>query len=83
MQTASTDRATNKPTPLDNLLTRSEFCERFGISYRSAEMWAHKGQGPKVTRLGARAYYHLDDIAAWIEAQRKKADARFANAEAK
>ena len=46
-------------------------------------MMAHKGQGPRVTRLGARAFYHVDDIAAWVDAQRKKADARFKKAGAK
>ena len=83
MQAASTDSAVHKPTALDNLLNRSEFCQQYGISYRTAEMMAHKGQGPKVTRLGSRAFYHVDDIAAWVDAQRKKADARFAKAGAK
>lgn len=83
MQTASPSSTTNKSTALDNLLTRSEFCQQYGISYRTAEMMAHKGQGPRVTRLGARAFYHVDDIAAWVDAQRKKADARFKKAGAK
>lgn len=68
---------THKPTALDNLLTRREFCDQYKISYATAEKLAHKGQGPRVTRLGRKAYYHVDDIAAWVEAARKKVDARF------
>lgn len=83
MQTASNDRAVHKPTALDSLLSRSEFCLQYGISYRTAEMLAHKGQGPKVTRLGRRAFYHVEDIATWVDNQRKKADARFGKTGAK
>lgn len=84
MQTLSQDQgAGHKPTALDQLLTRQEFCQRYGISYRTAEMMAHKGEGPRVTRLGRRAFYHLDDIAEWVEAQRQKSAARFAKGKAK
>lgn len=78
----NTTQNNRKSTELDNLLTRQELCDQYGFNYRTVEMWAHKGKGPKVTRLGRRAYYHVADIAAWIEDQRKKSDARFAKAEA-
>ena len=68
---------TGKPNPFACLLTRQEFCDLYGIQYRSAEMMAHKGQGPRVTKLGRCAYYHVDDVTAWIEAQRAKSAARF------
>ncbi|WP_157475275.1 helix-turn-helix domain-containing protein [Lysobacter sp. Root494] len=68
---------TPKTTEFDRLLPRQEFCDRYGLNYRTVEGWAHLGIGPKVTRLGARAYYHVDDINEWVEAQRKKASARF------
>lgn len=69
------------PTPcaLDDFLSRPEFCRRYGISLRTAEMMAHKSMGPKVTHLGKRAYYHIEDIAIWCEVQREKSAARFAS----
>ncbi|WP_449428320.1 helix-turn-helix transcriptional regulator [Rhodanobacter umsongensis] len=73
---------TKQATIFTQLLNRQEFCDTTGISYRTAEMWAHRGLGPKVTRIGKRAFYHIDDIAAWVEAQRSKADARFEQAAA-
>lgn len=73
---------TGKPNPFNKLVDRAEYCRLRGISYRSAEMEAHKGTGPRVTRIGRKAYYHLDDIEAWIEAQRAKSSARFERKEA-
>ncbi|WP_394000511.1 helix-turn-helix transcriptional regulator [Luteimonas sp. WGS1318] len=71
-----------KPNPFACLMTRQEFCDAYGILYRTAEMMAHKGQGPRVTKLGRKAYYHVDDITAWIESQRAKSAERFAGAAA-
>ncbi len=75
----STDHS--KPNPFACLLTRQEYCDLLGISYRTAEMQAHRGQGPRVTRLGRRAFYHVDDVKAYVEAQRAKATKRFGEAE--
>lgn len=77
MHNSSTSRAVHKPTALDNFISRKEFCEQYDIAYRTAEMWVHKGQGPRVTRIGRKAFYCLDDIAAWLEAQRQKSASRF------
>jgi hypothetical protein len=71
--------ANSAPCALDDYLSRREFCQRYGISIRTAEMMAHKGQGPAVTHLGKRAFYHLDAIAAWCAAQRAKSEARFSS----
>ncbi len=60
-----------------DLLYRDEFCQEFGLSVKTAETWAHRGKGPKCFRIGRRVAYHRDDINAWLEAQRRKADARF------
>ena len=66
-----------KRTDFTDFITREEFARRFHITVQHAAVMAHKGEGPKVTRLGKRAFYHLDDIAAWLDAQREKANARF------
>jgi predicted site-specific integrase-resolvase len=73
---------TKQETIFTKLLNRQQLCDAVGISYRTAEMWAHQGRGPKVTRIGKRAFYHVDDIAAFVESQRSKADARFNQGEA-
>lgn len=78
----TTKPTTGTPNPFAKLLSRQEYCDLRGITYRTAEMEAHKGTGPRVTRIGRRAYYHLDDIEAWIEAQRAKSAARFDRKEA-
>lgn len=67
------------PCALDKYVPRPEFCRRFDISPRTAELMAHRGTGPRVTHLGKRAFYHVDDIAAWCEAQRAKSEARYAS----
>jgi hypothetical protein len=66
-----------KLTSIDDFVPRTVFCERFGISLRAAEVMAHQGRGPKVTKLGRRAFYHVDDIASWLNEQRQKSSARF------
>lgn len=53
-------------------IPRQQFCDAAGITYRTAELWAHQRKGPKVTILGRRAYYHADDVAAWLEEQHTK-----------
>jgi len=64
---------------LDDYVSRSELAKQLGHrSTRTLEMWAHRGIGPRVTILSKRAMYAYDDIAAWVEAQLAKSEARFA-----
>ena len=74
---SSNDKAAAPADPLANYIDRPTFCKRFGITKQTAERMAHKGRGPRVTRLGRRAFYHLDDINAWLEKQRAKGAGRF------
>lgn len=76
---APLDRKTlsDTPNPFSKLLDRAAYCRLRGISYRTAEMEAHKGTGPRVTRIGRKAYYHVDDVESWINTQRDKASERF------
>ena len=71
------DHPAHVADPFAQYITRAEYARRAGITYRTAEMQAHTGRGPKVTRIGRKAYYHLADIATWLESQRAKASARF------
>jgi len=55
----------------DRLLTREEVEERFGISKRSLEISAQRGDGPPMIRIGRRMVrYSVLDIADWIAARR-------------
>lgn len=58
--------------PFADYLAREEFAKRAGITKRTAELWAHERKGPKVTIIGGRAYYHLDDVRAWLDSLRKR-----------
>ena len=57
--------------PFADFIPRDEFSKRAGITKRTAELWAHERKGPKVTIIGGRAYYHLDDVRAWLDSLRK------------
>lgn len=53
-------------------ITRQQFCDAAHITLRTAELWAHARKGPKVTIIAKRAYYHVDDVAAYLEQCRNK-----------
>ncbi len=51
-------------------ISRADFCEQAGITKRTAELYAHSRRGPKVTLIAGRAYYHKDDVQAWLDSLR-------------
>ena len=61
--------------PFADYMSRAEFAAKARITYRTAELWAHQRKGPRVTVIGGRAYYHADDVRAWLDSLRKR-DAR-------
>ena len=61
--------------PFESFITRAAFCEQAGISTRTAELWVTQRRGPKVTIIGRCAYYHVDDVGAWLKACRNKGNA--------
>lgn len=62
----------NPGNPFENYVSRADFAKSAGITYRTAELWAHERKGPAVTIIGGRAHYHVDDIAAWLDSLRKR-----------
>ncbi|MFT3756659.1 MAG: hypothetical protein QM769_12075 [Pseudoxanthomonas sp.] len=66
-----TTNTANTDNPFASFITREEFAKNAGITYRTAELWAHARKGPKVTIIGGRACYHVDDITAWLDGLRK------------
>ncbi|QOY63569.1 helix-turn-helix domain-containing protein [Lysobacter sp. H21R4] len=64
------------PRPvMEDYLTRQELADQMGLTFRTLELWAHRRKGPPVIIIGRRAHYHRDDIAAWLEEQRKPSKA--------
>lgn len=53
--------------PFDKYIPREKFCELAGITMRCAELWAHARKGPPVRTVGRRAFYHVDEIDAWLK----------------
>lgn len=59
--------------PLEDYIPRPAFCEALGITMRTAELWAHARKGPRVTIIAKRAYYHVDDVQAYLDECRNTA----------
>lgn len=53
------------------ILRQSELAERWAISGRTLERWRWLGEGPVFMKLGGRVVYHLDDVEAFEERQRR------------
>jgi predicted DNA-binding transcriptional regulator AlpA len=51
-------------------LTETEFCQRFGVSPRTAERWRSSGDGPPFVRFGRRfVRYKLSDVERWADSR--------------
>lgn len=50
----------------------AKWCQKIGIKIpsRTLRHWAGEGKGPRVTRIGRRVVYHIDDLAQWLNDQR-------------
>ncbi len=65
------------PNPLiAEYLSRPEFCEMMGITARTASLWKQKRLGPPVTIIARRAYYHVDDVKAYLAQCRDNSQSR-------
>ena len=51
-------------------LSEQEFCDRYGVSARTAQRWRVTGDGPAFLRLGVRrVVYRATDCEAWAAAR--------------
>jgi excisionase family DNA binding protein len=66
-------RKASSGTVLDDYLTREQLAEELGITTRTLGLWKARGEAPPATRVGARVYFHKDDVSAWLRKQRKAA----------
>jgi len=56
---------------LDGYLNESELAE-IGRSIVTLRLWRRKGDGPSFTRIKRTAYYKIDNVRRWLDAQERK-----------
>ncbi len=64
---------TTPPNLFADYISRPEYCKQAGITQRTAELHAHARKGPRVTIINKRAYYHVDDVRAYLDECRNTA----------
>lgn len=52
----------------ETLLTPDEFARIAGIKRETADMWRHRGCGPRFVKVGRLVRYRESDVNAWIHA---------------
>lgn len=57
---------------LAEYLTRDDLAQQLGRSTRTLGRWERQRVGPAVTKVGNRILYHIDDVRAWLRAQRQE-----------
>ena len=57
---------------LERLLTTEELAELLQVSIRTIEGWAYRGVGPRVTKIGSNRRYRPADVAAFLDAGRRR-----------
>ena len=69
MQTPHT--AEKRPDGIPKMVSPKELSELIGINVHTLANWRQKGQGPRSFRLCGSVKYVLQDVAAWIEEERR------------
>ena len=59
--------------PIDDYMTKSEFCSALRINPRTAERWHLRRIGPPITRISKKIYYKRSSVSAWLERQTEEA----------
>ena len=67
-----TDMAASKPV-LADFLTEAELAAELGISVRTLVRWRRYRDGPTITRIGRRVYYHRAAIDDWLSSRQRPA----------
>lgn len=53
------------------LLDTTQAAESLGLSARTLESYRRSGRGPRYVKIGSRALYAPEDLAAWVEARKR------------
>ena len=57
-------------TPDADFMSRQEVAEYLGVSPRTIEAWAERGQGPRYTKMNNKlTRYRRTDVDAWLADQ--------------
>src|SRR5688572_3666704 len=56
------------PTVLSDFISLEDLAQRLGVTKPTIGTWRRERQLPAL-RLGARTYFHLPSVAAWLKAQ--------------
>lgn len=51
----------------DGRMTRDDAALYLGLKPKTLAMWALKGKGPVITRVGGRVFYRKDDLEAFVQ----------------
>jgi len=57
---------------LDGYLTETQFAAEIGRSITTLRLWRRKGDGPPFTRIKRTAYYKIENVRRWIDAQERE-----------
>jgi excisionase family DNA binding protein len=53
-------------------LTTDELAELCRTNSNSVRYWTHQGRGPRSFKVGRRRLYAVEDVEAWLEAERER-----------
>ena len=56
---------------LDSYLTKRDLAQQIGKTERTLDRWASLRIGPPRTLIGKSVFYQVDDVKAWLKAQRE------------
>lgn len=57
---------------LSDYIDRQSLADELNITTRTLDKWAWLRKGPRKVKVGARCYYHRQDVLDWLDAQRKE-----------
>lgn len=60
-------------TLLSDYIDRQQLADELKVTTRTLDKWAWLRKGPRKIKLGARCYYHRQDVRDWLDAQREEA----------
>lgn len=56
------------------LATRREVAAHLQVTVQRMEQWAHRGKGPRYTRLGRLVRYRWSDVEEWLQSHENGGD---------
>lgn len=57
---------------LSDYIDRQSLADELKVTTRTLDKWAWLRKGPRKVKIGARCYYHRQDVLDWLDAQRQE-----------